>query len=106
MIESRGFPEIGQQVAGHEFSAAAAGVILARRFVSDEVDSHGVVVFLVVIGSPKPYIQKFLESDQCKSDFLPGRFRPAAYKVATSGDYAPRRAAAILLLVKSLFSHH
>ena len=38
--ESRGFPEVGQQVAGHEFSAAAADMVFVRRFVGDEVGVH------------------------------------------------------------------
>ena len=35
-VESRGFPEVGQEVARHKFSAATAGVIFVRRFMDDE----------------------------------------------------------------------
>ena len=36
-VERGALAEVGQQVAGHEFAAAAAGVVFVRRFVDDEV---------------------------------------------------------------------
>ena len=39
-VESRRLPEVCQKMAGHEFSAATAGVVFVRRFLSDEVDVH------------------------------------------------------------------